>query len=522
MHKYPRLALALRERWDILRKFGEEEAGVSSAPGSRINGTMAMKHLLLFSLFFAVLSTVHAAETPRHVFLFLAEGMDSRHLALGRQAALRSGYIWFPEGIDEQNKRLVLADSFGSGRAGTKNSDGKATDTEAAATAVACGVKTKNGYLGAGPAQERLKSLAILAKEAGWKVALLSTGPINRGPSAAFFAHVADGSKAGQIALEMHLGGIDFFSGETLAGSPLERAVAVDALRNHGYSVLIGERDLISYNGSGKIFCRTSERLNAQERAADKDSVSLARQVESALSVFGDQDSFFILAEGSGIGGKNGTNDTAALLAEMDEFNEALGKAFDFEKKHPASTLILVVSTHASGRMEFLHPDKELTPAQIGLIRKQTEPLSAIAARLKKLSEEKREKAAGDKQDPKKLGESFSEALNTAIAPLDLRETDVPPEVIKKLSALWKAPVFDPDGFLRLVLAERDRMAGIRWTREVHRENDTFVRAFGVGASLFNGSYENTEIFRKLTGLVFPSVQEAKAEVAAPETPSKK
>lgn len=472
---------------------------------------------MLFSLlFFAGLCLCRAAETPKHVFLFLAEGMDPRHLALGRQAALRSGYAWYPEGLDEQKKLLVPADSFGSGRAGTKNADGKATDTEAAATAIACGVKTKNGYLGAGPGQERLKSLAFLSKEAGWKVALLSTGPINRGPSAAFFAHVADGSKAGQIALEMHLSGIDFFSGETLAGSPLEQDIAMDALRTHRYSVLTGEKDLIGYNGTGLIFCRTSGRLSALERAADKDSVSLARQVESALSVFGDQDRFLILAEGSGIGGKNGAGDTASLLAEMEEFNEALGKAFDFEKKHPSSTLIIVVSTHASGRMEFLQPEKELTLAQIDLIRKQTEPLSAIANRLKKFAEEKRKKPEKGGQTPEKLSASFPEALRISLEPLALHETDVSPEIIKKLSALWEAPVFDPNGFLGLLLAERDRLAGIRWTRQVHRENDTFVRAFGVGAPLFNGSYENTDIFRKLADLVFPSVDPGKTEGSAP------
>ena len=476
-----------------------------------------MRHLLLFSFFFAVLCLSRAAEAPRHIFLFLAEGMDPRHLALGRQAAFRSGYTWYPEGLDEQGKPLVSADSFGSGRAGTKNAGGKATDTEAAATAIACGVKTKNGCLGAGPGQEKLKSLAILAKDAGWKVALLSTGPINRGPSAAFFAHVADGSKAGQIALEMHLSNLDFFSGETLAGTPLEQDIAMDALRNHGYSVLSGERDLIGYNGSGKIFCRTSERLNAQERAADKDSVSLARQVESALSVFGDQGSFFILVEGSGIGGKNGAGDTASLLAEMEEFNSALGKAFDFEKKHPSSTLILVVSTHASGRMEFLHPEKELTSAQIDLIRKQIKPLSAIASDLKKFAAGKRKKPAADRKEPgEKLAASFPEALRISLEPLALHETDVSPEVIKKLSALWEAPSFDPNGFLGLLLAERDRLAGIRWTRQVHRENDTFVRAFGIGATLFNGSYENTDIFRKLTDLAFPTVRPAAPEGSAP------
>lgn len=469
-----------------------------------------MKHFLFFSVFFSMLCLARAAETPRHIFLFLAEGMDPRHLSLGRQAARCSGYSWFSEGLDEQGKLLVSSDSYGSGRAGTKNSEGAASDTEAAATAIACGVKTKNGYLGAGPDQKRLKSIAVLAKEAGWKVALLSTGPINRGPSSAFFAHVTDGTKAGQIALEMHLGSIDFFSGETLAGNFLEQDVAMDALRNHGYSVLFGERDLISYNGSGKIFCRTSGRVNAQERAADKDSVSLARQVESALSVFGDQDSFFILAEGSGIGGKNGTTDTAALLAEMEEFNEALGKAFDFEKKHPASTLILVVSTHASGRMEFLKPDKALLPAQLELIRKQTDPLSAIEDRLKKFAEEKRKTSAGSSQEAEKLSSSFPEALRICLESLGLQQTDLSEPVIRRLAAIWEAEPFRSGEFLQLLLAERDWKAGIVWTRKVHREKDTFVRAFGVGASRFNGTYENTDIFRKLSELAFPSAQQPK------------
>ena len=471
-----------------------------------------MRHLF-FSVLFVLSSALAcaAADAPKYVFLFLAEGMDGQHLALGRQAALLSGYAWFPEGLDEQKKPLAAAESFGSGRADTRNADGLPSDTEAAATAIACGVRTKNGYLGAGPAQEKLKSFAILSKEAGWKVALLSTGPINRGPSAAFFAHVADGTKAGQIALEMHLGGLNFFGGEKLAGSPLEEEIALEALKNHGYSVLYGERDLISYNGSGKIFCRTSGRLNAQERALDKDSVSLARQVEAVLTIFGDQDGFFILAEGSGIGGKKGTGDTSALLAELDEFNEALGKAFDFEKKHPSDTLILVVSTHESGRMEFLQPGKELTKDQIDLIRRQTLPLSAILGELKKFAEENRK--------PENEG-SFAEALRITREALGLRPDDVPPAVLEKLSALWKDEAFSAEKFLHLLLAERDRIAGVRWNPEVKHGKDTFVTAFGVGASRFNGSYENVDIFRKLSEAAFPAVRAAEAGKTAPSTPA--
>lgn len=467
-----------------------------------------MRHLFFSALFVLSSALACAADAPKYVFLFLAEGMDGQHLALGRQAALLSGYAWYPEGLDEQKNRLAADDSFGSGRADTRNADGLPSDTEAAATAIACGVRTKNGYLGAGPAQEKLKSFAILAKEAaGWKVALLSTGPINRGPSAAFFAHVADGTKAGQIALEMHLSGLDFFGGEKLSGSPLEEEIALEALKNHSYSVLYGERDLISYNGSGKIFCGTSGRLNAQERALDKDSVSLARQVEAVLTIFGDQGGFFILAEGSGIGGKNGTSDTSALLAELDEFNEALGKAFDFEKKHPSDTLILVVSTHESGKMDFLQPDKELTRDQVDLIRRQTLPLSAILGELKKFAEENRK--------PENEG-SFSEALRITRDALGLRPDDVPPAVLEKLSALWRNESFNAEIFLQILLAERDRIAGVRWNPEFKHGKDTFVMAFGVGASLFNGSYENVDIFRKLSEASFPSVRAAGAEKTAP------
>lgn len=468
---------------------------------------------LFFSLFFCLTALVGAAEAPKHIFLFLAEGMDSRHLALGRQAALRSGYAWFPEGLDERNAPLAAPDSSGSGRIRTRDVDGTSTDTDAAATAIACGVKTKKGHLGAGPAQEKLMSFAFLAKNAGWKVALLSTGPINRGPSAAFFAHVTDGTKAGQIALELHLNNIDFFGGETLAGSPLEQQIAMDALKNHGYSVLHGAKDLISYNGSGKIFCRTSERLSALERVSDKNSISLAGQVESVLNLFGDQDSFFILAEGSGIGGENGPGDTAALLAELDEFNEALGKAFDYEKKHPASTLILVVSTHASGRMEFLQPEKELTKDQIELIRRQTLPLAAVLGELRRF--------AKDNRNPEKADETFPGILRVVQDTLGLTPAGLPPPIREKLSAIWAKEPFDPEAFLKVLLAERDRMAGVRWLPAAQTTDETFVSAFGVGAPRFGGAYENVEVFRKLSDLVFPSVREPEEKKTDNATPGK-
>jgi alkaline phosphatase len=74
------------------------------------------------------------------------------------------------------------------------------SDSAAGATAIATGVKTKNGYTGVGPDGERLPTLLEIARDAGKSTGLVEDSDVTNATTGAFGAHVRDRDQRRQIA----------------------------------------------------------------------------------------------------------------------------------------------------------------------------------------------------------------------------------------------------------------------------------------------------------------------------------
>src|SRR5690606_29878602 len=77
------------------------------------------------------------AEQPRYVFLFIGDGMGPAQ----RQTAEAAAQAVHGEGLLMENFPV-------KGQIQTRSADAKVTDSAAAATALAAGVKTNNGMIG--------------------------------------------------------------------------------------------------------------------------------------------------------------------------------------------------------------------------------------------------------------------------------------------------------------------------------------------------------------------------------------
>src|SRR6185436_16848324 len=74
------------------------------------------------------------------------------------------------------------------------------TDSAAGATAIATGVRTKNGYTGVGPHGERLPTLLEIARDAGKSTGLVEDSDVTNATTGSFAAHVKDRDQRRQIA----------------------------------------------------------------------------------------------------------------------------------------------------------------------------------------------------------------------------------------------------------------------------------------------------------------------------------
>jgi alkaline phosphatase len=96
------------------------------------------------------------------------------------------------------------------------------------------------------------------------------------------------------------------------------------------------------------------------------ESLSLAEMTEVAIETLSDDrrgrgwgrprdKGFFIMVEGGKIDWACHANDAMATIGDMIDFDNAIGVALEFYKKHPLETLIVVTGDHETGGMTIGH-----------------------------------------------------------------------------------------------------------------------------------------------------------------------
>ena len=168
------------------------------------------KYLLLFSVVIlsscqdgnvveeAVLigTETNAAETleqnpnikAKNIILFIGDGMGPNQVALARFA------------VGGANHRLSFENFPVTGIVLNHSAENLYTDSAAAATAWAAGVKTKNGYLSVDSDNKFLPTIPELLSTKGYLTGLVATSSITHATPAAFYAHIKSRSKHKKIA----------------------------------------------------------------------------------------------------------------------------------------------------------------------------------------------------------------------------------------------------------------------------------------------------------------------------------
>ncbi len=135
----------------------------------------------------------------KYVFLFIGDGMG---LAQRRAAELYLTVQGRPGA--EQNARLVMNTLPAQGLADPSDLGSFIPDSASAATAMACGRKTRSGFLSMeADGKTRCETIAETAKKNGWKVGILSTVSLDHATPAAFYAHVPSRRLMEEIVLQL-------------------------------------------------------------------------------------------------------------------------------------------------------------------------------------------------------------------------------------------------------------------------------------------------------------------------------
>lgn len=304
-----------------------------------------MKPLIFF--IFMVLVAGAAKLAPSHrvapsgvknLVLVIGDGMGLSQASVGLYSGAEKGQLEFFPVVGLQK---------------TYSADNLVTDSAAAGTAMACGKKTKNNYIGMDEKGVACKSILEEAEVNGFASGLVVTSSVVHATPASFVAHQPSRNLYENIAEDFLQSDIDLFIGggkQFFDRRDKDDRNLVKELEAKNYAVFNYFRDdllkVIPQNDKGFVFFTADNQPLPAVQGRDY----LPFAVNNALKYLSQRSDkgFFLLVEGSQIDWACHANQGEALLSEMGDFNRTLQTILEFAKQD-GQTLVVVTADHETG-----------------------------------------------------------------------------------------------------------------------------------------------------------------------------
>lgn len=297
-----------------------------------------------FFLLFTVMAATVSAQTakrPKNVILLIGDGMGVNHVYAAQIT----------------NKAPLHLNRFPYlGLSTTHPIRDFVTDSGAGGTALAIGVKTKNGAVGVDSSGTSHPSLAELAKQRKLATGIVTTCDITDATPADFYAHVKSRNEHEAIAGQMVKSGLDVVIGGGMKYFVQRKdgQNLLETFRKSGYTVADTAADFTSAKG-GKLVAFTA--FVNPKKVLEGRGPQLRQGVEKALDILRqNKNGFFLMAEGSQIDWGGHANDLKYILTETLDFDQAVGAALDFAEKD-GETLVIVTADHETGGLSLTNGD---------------------------------------------------------------------------------------------------------------------------------------------------------------------
>lgn len=290
----------------------------------------------------------------KYIFLFIGDGMGNSHVAV------TESYLSYKAGrLGGEQLTMTTFPVFGT--CTTHSADKRITDSSAAGTAIACGEKTNNSYLGVDPEGNEVESMSFCLQEDGYNIGIISSVPVNHATPASFYGHNISRGAYYEIMKEIPESGFEYFASAGILqyhGPKGAEGVmnAADYLEENGYDVCFGKDELAkAMQESDKIvFCQEYNR-DVEPKNYDstgnkpETETTLAEMVQAGIDFLGDGEPFFIMCEGGEIDWASHSDKTMPMIMTTIGFDDAIKVAYDFYLAHPEETLIVVTADHETG-----------------------------------------------------------------------------------------------------------------------------------------------------------------------------
>lgn len=457
------------------------------------------RHVAVLLVIFLV-STVWAQQA-KYVFYFIGDGMGVNQV--------NGTEMYLAEQEGRIGVKPLLFTAFPAGTmATTFSATNSVTDSSAAGTALATGEKTYNGAVSMDDDKNVLSTVAERAKKAGRKVGIATSVSVDHATPAAFYAHQPNRSRYYEIALDLPKAGFDFYAGSgflkpTTTADKKEAPNVFPIIEEAGYTIARGLDEYKEKAADAKkmiLIQKEGAEPSCLPYAIDHEEgdLTLPEITESAVTFLskGNKKGFFLMVEGGKIDWACHSNDPVTVFEEIIDLDNAVRVAYEFYKKHPKETLIVVTADHETGGMGLGIGKYELHLKSL-LNQKQSQDLLSKA-----ITDWRKDKAG--KASWNEIKDLLTEKMGFwKELPLTWEQEKMLRDEYEQ-SFVKNKVVFEESLYARtepLAAAARkvmSQIAMVGWTSSSHTAGYVPVFAIGAGADLFTGKMDNTEIPKRI------------------------
>ena len=486
---------------------------------------MKLRSMMFLVCLFRAVTATSAEEDARakNVILFIGDGLGAGQMALGIR------YARMVEGSELNLERLMKDGNTGYALASAYGS--QVTDSAAAASQLATGIKARNGTLGLSPSGYRTETILEWAEGRGLATGLVTNMRLSHATPGGFAAHVISRYESEPVILDQVVfeHDVDVLLGggaralipngrrvsEFLPDIPREldgdshRLDELDRIaeaKERGYTIVSDRHSLARASRDAKkllgLFAASHVPYVVDTRNLGLDGVpSLKDSTQAALEVLSRSEAgFFLMVEGGRIDYGGHDNDAGAMLNEILDFDAALGASIDFQRAHP-ETLVIVTADHGTGGFTFTYgdfdgqPERQALPSGLSyhpdhryperrhleLLRNQSASFGYMLA-----------KAAGS---PERLIETVREHTSLSMTMEEAREALVRDSEgnawIEDFRHFYGDTESNPACLLGRALA---RHTFVVWSTGGHTTEPMLTFGRGPGAEGLRGIYDNTHV----------------------------
>lgn len=489
------------------------------------------------------------SKTPKYVFMFIGDGMSYPQIQL-------TNYFLSANSAEENSKSVTVDGEEKSiissknnltmmnfpivGSAQTYDSTSFAPDSASTATSMATGYKTWSGSINVSEdfSTEYETIAEKLKSQKDYKVGIVTSVNLNHATPAAFYAHQQSRNSYYEIGEELIESGFDYFAGgglKSVTGENEDQKDLYELAGESGYKVVKTQAEAEALTAEdGKVIVIDEHLADSDAMAYDMDRVddewALANYVEKGIEMLNNDNGFFMMVEGGKIDWACHANDATATITDTIAFDNAVSEAVEFYNEHPDETLIIVTGDHETGGLTIGYAG---TDYDTFLTNFNNQKISFAKYDSDYVAKYKEEKTSFDDvmaditelfglQAPASSNETSSNQKDSADQHPESEDTGTlvltqyEYETLKTAYETTMSRTGDEEEFTQeeyvaygsyepltvTITHLLNNKSGVNFGSYAHTGLPVEVFAMGAGQSVFDGYYDNTDIYDKLADLV--------------------